>query len=151
MTSSAEALSGPAAAGLATASFMMVAVGLAAGWLGGWAMLVFIGSCLVVGTLVGIRVGRAAPTEMDLSDDGPIGLPEVFRGLALRLVIFLAALIFAAVQAYATGAGLAAGAPGGSAALLVPPVAIAGLALVSARRWTDDRSDVNREQSAADR
>lgn len=56
---------------------------------------------------------------------------EIF-GAGGRYLGFLAAVAFAAVEAYAVGAGLEAGAPGLAATLLGPPVILAAVALRSA-------------------
>lgn len=60
------------------------------------------------------------------------GWSEEIFGAGGRYLGFLAAVAFAAVEAYAVGAGLGAGAPGLAALLLGPPVILAAVALRSA-------------------
>lgn len=63
-----------------------------------------------------------------------LGWSEEIFGPGGRYLGFLAAVAFAAVEAYAVGAGMGAGAPGLAAALLAPPVILAAVALRSAVR-----------------
>lgn len=61
---------------------------------------------------------------------------EIF-GAGGRYAGFLAAVAFAAVEAYAVGKGMSRGAPALVALLLAPPVVVAGVALNSAVRRRD--------------
>lgn len=51
-----------------------------------------------------------------------------------RYLVFLASVVFAAVEAHAVGAGMARGAPSAALALLVPPLAVGAAALRGAVR-----------------
>lgn len=112
-----------AAALLLLAVLLLVLPGmtLAAGRVGGagWLVHISIGLAVGFGFLAGLVFRRARGAE----------------GATVPYVLFLAASVFAAVEAHAVGLGIARGAPGVAAALLVPPLAIAAGALwVAAQR-----------------
>lgn len=117
--------------GLVPLSALLVATAFAAGlrpgegWLVPVLVLVTMAQGVVAGT--GVRTfWREAWSE------------EVF-GAGGRYLGFLAAVAFAAVEAYAVGSGLGAGAPGPAALLLAPPVVLAAVALRSAVKHQRER------------
>lgn len=78
---------------------------------------------------------RTRPADAGSDPGAPaIGLPGRIVGPEGRYLLFLVSVAFAAVEAHAVGTGMARGAPGAAAALLVPPVAVAALALRGAVR-----------------
>ncbi|MFQ5690705.1 MAG: hypothetical protein ACE5HQ_10585 [Gemmatimonadota bacterium] len=102
-------------------SAALPAAALAAGLGGGRTWLLELLLVLAVGQ--GISAGLLFPRFYGRSGE---------RGALARYVIFVAAVLFAAVEAYAVGAGMVGGAPAPAAAMLLPPIAVAGLAMRSA-------------------
>lgn len=69
------------------------------------------------------------PAARDAASEDPPPLARILMGAGGRYAVFLASVAFAAVEAHAVGAGLAAGAPGVAATLLLPPILIGALLL----------------------
>lgn len=115
---------GPGAAGLVLLGFISVALPAAALAAGlrresPWLVHLSLGLATGLGFLAGLWLPRFREAGGGLV---PFGL-------------FLVAAVFAAVEGHAVGVGIARGAPGAAAALLLPPLAIAvGALVVAARR-----------------
>lgn len=99
----------------------------AAGFAGRFRETVWMGVLLVC---TGVGFGMVAGLALRIFCRGPWS--EALTGAGGRYLIFLGGVLFTAAEAYAFGVALAQGAPPVTAAFLVPPVAVAGLALRSA-------------------
>lgn len=89
---------------------------------------------------VAVAFGMVAGLGLRLFWRGSAG--EALSGAGGRYLLFLAGVLFTAAEAYAFGVALEQGAPAVTAAFLVPPVAVAALALRSAAgrvRFAPDR------------
>lgn len=106
---------------------LSVALAAASGFAGRFRETVWV-AILLVGTAV--VFGMVAGLALRVFWSG--GAAEALTGAGGRYLLFLAGVLFAAAQAYAFGVALEQGAPAAAAAFLVPPVAIAALALRSA-------------------
>lgn len=124
---------------LVLASAVLVAVALAAGMgLGApWSTWLLILTAMGQGALAGVAFPRFWRGSLREEAFGPGG----------RYLGFLAAVGFSAVEAHAVGAGIEKGAPAPAAALLLVPVALAAVALGSAKSRLDDGGG----EGAADR
>ena len=126
-----------------TSAFLVacaLAVGLSQGlqWLvGGMIML-----AVVVGVSGGIVLVRVWPLVKSKSGLEP-ELAAVYRlgGPAGLVLLFLALVVFSAIEAYAVGSGVAEGAPPASMVLVGMPVILAGVVLrgaaLRARRFSE--------------
>ena len=118
----------------------LVAIAMAVGLFGAAQLSIALLVLLSVffGLAVGIETRRAWEGGGEigeiLDEEGPAQLIRRVRGSVGALLVLAAVTVFAAIEAHALGAGIRAGAPAGSFALLVPPVAIAGFALRVATR-----------------
>lgn len=97
-----------------------------------WATEVLILVAVAHGGAGGALYGRFRPAE-DPADPGAAKeLVEVgawLGGTAARYLVFLGAVVFGAVEAHAIGVGIEGGAPRLALLLLLPPFAVAALAL----------------------
>ena len=124
---------GPGVLLLASLAVVLPGVALGAGLAAGapWLVHLALGLCVGFGFLAGMLFPRFRAVE----------------GGMVPFSLFLAAVVFAVVEAYAVGTGIARGAPPMAAALLLPPVAIAGGSLwVAARRRHDFGTAVGRPE-----
>ena len=78
------------------------------------------------------------------------GLEDALTGAGGRYLVFVAMVLFAAAEAYALGDALEQGAPAAAAIFLVPPVAIAALALRSAASRVRFAPETERDAPPAD-
>lgn len=108
---------------LALAALLAAAAGVA----GRYRETVWMGVLLLT---VAVAFGMAAGLALRLFWRG--GFSEAVTGAGGRYVLFLGGVWFTAAEAYAFGVALDRGAPALAAAFLVPPVAVAGVALRSA-------------------
>lgn len=127
-----------------------LARGLTAGklWLTQLLIVVALGQGVAAGLALprfwGARGATGRPGAAGTAGAGMDGSEEaaaLFRrlgGPGGRFLLFLVSVAFAAVEGHAVGAGLAAGAPPGALALLLPPLAIGALALRGAVSATGD-------------
>lgn len=106
---------------------LAVLLAAAAGFAGRYRETVWTGVLLLT---VAVAFGMAAGLALRLFWRGPFR--EAVTGAGGRYVLFLGGVLFTAAEAYAFGVALDQGAPAVTAAFLVPPVAVAALALRSA-------------------
>lgn len=123
------------AAGLATA----------AGFAGRFRGTVWTGILLVC---MAVAFGMVAGLALRVFWRG--GLRDAITGAGGRYLLFLGGVLFTAAEAYAYGVALEQGAPAVAAAFLVPPVAIAALALRSAASRVRFASEAKREAPPGD-
>lgn len=106
---------------------LAAALATAAGLAGRFRDTVWLGILLLS---VAVAFGMAAGLALRLFWRGSVG--DALTGAGGRYLIFLGGVLFTAAEAYAFGVALEQGAPAVTAAFLVPPVAVAVLALRSA-------------------
>lgn len=108
-------------------SVLAAALSLASGFAGRYRDTVWTGVLIVT---LGVAFGVAAGLALRVFWRG--SFREALVGAGGRYLLFLGGVLFTAAEAYAFGVALERGAPAVAAAFLVPPVAVAGLALRSA-------------------
>ena len=114
-----------------------------------WTVWLLVVVAVAQGLAAGLLLPEFLPADSTAEDDSGAGAgsgtvdsgepvaPRWARrlsGAGSRYLVFLAAVVFGAVEAHAVGAGIARGAPRPALLLLVPPAAVAAWALRRAVR-----------------
>lgn len=124
---------------------LAMALATAAGFAGRFRETVWLGILLVC---VAVAFGMVAGLALRVFWRG--GLDDAITGAGGRYLLFLGGVLFTAAEAYAYGVALEQGAPAATAAFLVPPVAIAALALRSAASRVRFAPEAERDATPGD-
>ena len=124
---------------------LAVALAAASGFAGRFRGTLWLGIVLVC---VAVGFGMVAGLALRVFWSGEMS--EALTGAGGRYLLFLGGVLFTAAEAYAFGVALEQGAPAAAAAFLVPPVAVAAVALRSAASRVRFAPDAEPDASSGD-